>query len=505
MGLRINTNVLSINAQRNLNSTTRALSKALNRLSSGTRINRAGDDAAGLAISEGLQSQVRGLRVAVRNSNDAIGFLNTAEGALSEITNITQRLRELAIQAANGTLSVTDRNYLESEKDALIEEFDRIAAQTQFNGVSLLDGSFNTTNLQVGVNKGETIGFNIGDARASSIGALATISGFQGALTAAASGLSINGVSIDQATASDDKVSVSGNAFSSIAIASQINEKSSQTNVKAEVQDTLVTIRNSEFSLNTPGTIDAGFQINGVTISGTGINTAQKFVDAVNDFSNSTGVIARIKAGTTADIEFVAEDGRNIQLILTAQSYTAGSTSTFAQALFDDAANVGTMSQVGSWFTTGGTLFSQGGTFLRSGSIKLISSQDINITGPSSTSLLGFTQGNYAVNKNSAINKIDLTSADGAADALAVVDAALQQVTALRADLGAVQNRLESTSNNISVTLENISAARSQIVDADIAAETAELTRSQILQQAGVAVLGQANAASQIALSLLRF
>jgi flagellin len=251
--------------------------------------------------------------------------------------------------------------------------------------------------------------------------------------------------------------------------------------------------------------MDARFQLTGVTISGTGINTAQKFVDAVNDFSNSTGVIARIKAGTTADIEFVAEDGRNIQLILTAQSYTAGSTSTFAQALFDDAANVGTMSQVGSWFTTGGTLFSQGGTFLRSGSIKLISSQDINITGPSSTSLLGFTQGNYAVNKNSAINKIDLTSADGAADALAVVDAALQQVTALRADLGAVQNRLESTSNNISVTLENISAARSQIVDADIAAETAELTRSQILQQAGVAVLGQANAASQIALSLLRF
>ncbi len=506
MGLRINTNVLSINAQRNLNSTTRALSKALNRLSSGTRINRAGDDAAGLAISEGLQSQVRGLRVAVRNSNDAIGFLNTAEGALSEITNITQRLRELAIQAANGTLSVTDRNYLESEKDALIEEFDRIAAQTQFNGVSLLDGSFNTTNLQVGVNKGETIGFLIGDARASSIGALASISGFQGALTAAASGLSINGVSIDQASASDDKVSVAGNAFSAIAIASQINEKSSQTNVKAEVQDTVVTIRNTEFSVYTGGSIDSGFQINGVTISGTGINTAQKFVDAVNDFSNSTGVIARIKSGTTADIEFVAEDGRNIQLILTAQTaYTAGATSNFAQALFDDAANVGTMSQVGSWFTTAGTLFSQGGTFTRSGSIKLISADDINITGPATTSLLGFTQGNYAVNKNSAVNKIDLTNSDGAADALAVVDAALQQITALRADLGAVQNRLESTSNNISVTLENISAARSQIVDADIAAETAELTRSQILQQAGVAVLGQANAASQIALSLLRF
>jgi flagellin len=513
MGLRINTNVLSINAQRNLNSTTRALSKALNRLSSGTRINRAGDDAAGLAISEGLQSQVRGLRVAVRNSNDAIGFLNTAEGALSEITNITQRLRELAIQAANGTLSVTDRNYLESEKDALIEEFDRIAAQTQFNGVSLLDGSFNTTNLQVGVNKGETIGFTIGDARASSIGALASISGFQGALTAAAAGLSINGVSIDQASASDDKVSTSGNAYSAIAIASQINEKISQTGVKAEVEDTIVLIRNTEFS-GFNGSIDSGFQINGVTISGNSINTAQKFVDAVNDFSNSTGVTARIKSGTTSDIEFVAEDGRNIVLTMTAQgAFTAGSVTTFGTALFlatETGANMNNQNySVGgtSWFSEGASAvgFSTGGTFVRSGAIKLLSASDINITGPATTSLLGFTQGNYAVNKNSAINKIDLTSSDGAADALAVVDAALQQVTALRADLGAVQNRLESTSNNISVTLENISAARSQIVDADIAAETAELTRSQILQQAGVAVLGQANAASQIALSLLRF
>ena len=513
MGLRINTNVLSINAQRNLNSTSKALGKALNRLSSGSRINRAGDDAAGLAISEGLQSQIRGLRVAVRNSNDAIGFLNTAEGALSEITNITQRLRELAIQAANGTLSVTDRNYLESEKDALIEEFQRIASQTQFNGVSLLDGSFQTTNLQVGVNKGETISFTIGDARASSLGALATVSGFQGALIAASSGLSINGVAIDQASSSDDKVSTSGNAYSSIAIASQINEKVSQTGVKAEAQATIVTIKNTEFT-GYGGSIDAGFQINGVTISGTGINTAQKFVDAVNDFSNSTGVEARIKSGTTNDIEFIAKDGRNIVLTTSAQSgITAGSVTTFGTALFYATESGLTMNNQAysnggnSWFSEGASLvgFSQGGSFIRTGAIRLISSKDINVTGPSNTQLLGFVQGNYAVNANEAINKIDLTSSTGAADALAVVDAALQQVTALRADLGAVQNRLESTSNNISVTMENISAARSQIVDADIASETAELTRSQILQQAGVAVLGQANAASQIALSLLRF
>jgi flagellin len=528
MGLRINTNVLSINAQRNLNTTSKALGKALERLSSGSRINRAGDDAAGLAISEGLQSQIRGLKVAVRNSNDAIGFLNTAEGALSEITNITQRLRELAIQAANGTLSVTDRNYLESEKNALIEEFQRIASQTQFNGVSLLDGSFQTTALQVGVNKGEIINFKIGDARSSSIGALASISGAQGLLMDYSSySLSINGVAIDQPTATNDNLSTLGNYFSSIAIASQINEKSSQTNVKAEVQDTVVVFQDTVWS-SFSGTIDAGFKINDVTISGTGVNTAQKFVDAVNDFSNSTGVKARIKDGTTDDIELVAEDGRNVEInfsnyngtITAGNTLSQGGMSTLAGALFGDSDSF-TTAGIGDAATlysgTGGvsasitisTAFlgsvSSGITILKSGAIRLLSADDINITGPTSTAILGFTQGNYSVDRDQSINKIDLTTTDGAADALSVVDAALQQITALRADLGAVQNRLESTSNNISITLENISSARAQIRDADIAVETAELTRSQILQQAGVAVLGQANATSQIALSLLRF
>src|SRR5690606_27102782 len=139
----------------------KALGKSLERLASGSKINRAGDDAAGLAISEGLASQVRGIRVAIRNANDAIGFLNTAEGALSEVTNITQRLRELAIQAANGTLRDTDRRYLDLEAQQLLQEFGRISAQTEFNGVKLLNGSFTTNHLQVGINRGETIQFNI--------------------------------------------------------------------------------------------------------------------------------------------------------------------------------------------------------------------------------------------------------------------------------------------------------------------------------------------------------
>jgi flagellin len=531
MGLRINTNVLSLNAQRNLSNTTHSLSKALERLSSGARINRAGDDAAGLAISEGLQSQVRGLKVAVRNANDAVGFLNTAEGALGEITNITQRIRELAIQAANGTLSVTDRNYLESEKDALIEEFNRIAAQTSFNGVVLLDGSFQTSSLQVGVNKGETISFSIGDARASSMGALASISGWQGSLLpyTYTPNLSINGISIDAPSASDDTKSTGANQFSAIALASQINEKTSQTNVKAEVQTNVVTIYNTELSATTWGnTIDAGFKINDVSVSGSGITSAQKFVDTVNAFSNSTGVKARIRDGTTNDIQLFAEDGRNIEVTFSAQGYSAGgwaggSQSTFALALMGSVTNYGAaVSGSGSFYSqmvtaagayTGGSAISTADvwtsantvTLLRTGSIRLVSSSQISISGPTDSNMLGFAAGSYAVNANSAINLVDLSSQSGATEAINVADAALKQITNLRANLGAIQNRLDSTTNNIGVMLENISAARSQIRDADIAEETAELTRAQILQQAGVAVLSQANSASQIALSLLRF
>lgn len=527
MGLRINTNVLSINAQRNLGNTTHAMSKALERLSSGSRINRAGDDAAGLAISEGLQSQVRGLRVAVRNSNDAMGFLNTAEGALSEMTNIVQRIRELAIQAANGTLSVTDRGYLESEKDALVEEMNRIASQTTFNGVALIDGSFQTASLQVGVNKGETINFRIGDARASVVGALATISGAQGVMAfASGQSLNINGITIDSPTSSDDTRSVSGNSYSAIAIASQINEKTSQTNVKAEVQTNTVTFWNTRWSTASSwnSTIDSNFQINNITITGTGITSAQKFIDAVNAFSNSTGVRAKLRDGSTDDIDLFAEDGRNIELQMLGDGFLASQASTFASAILGDTANYisagsnggisGTYAITSNGISTGVSVYISTASaaagisivsFVRSGAIRLVSSQDINVSGPTSTAITGFSAGAYTVNMNTAINQADLSVASNAAEAINMADAALKQLSKLRADLGAVQNRLDSTSNNLGVMLENLSAARSQIKDADIAEETAELTRSQILQQAGIAVLGQANAASQIALSLLRF
>ncbi len=520
MGLRINTNVISIKGQRFLGQNTQALNRALERLTSGSRINRAGDDAAGLAISEGLQSQVRGLRAAVRNANDAVGFLNTAEGGLSEMTNITQRLRELAIQAANGTLSVTDRSYLGDEADALVEEFERIANQTQFNGVALLDGSFQTTTLQVGVNKGETISFNIGDARASSIGALATKSGYQGALSLSTlSVVSINGVSLEAPSASDDPYSFDGESYSAISIARKINEVRSQTSVKAEVLDNIVSIYNLTFSIITNVDLPSGFKINNVTVSGTSLSSADAFVEAINDYSNATGVKARLKANSTDDIELYAEDGRNI--ILQMSATTAGTISTgggmsaltgagaFYFAMFGSTTNWGTLSATGFIVSNGAfsTSLSQGtiSQFIRTGSIKLVSADDIVVAGTGSSQLVGFTAQNVAVDYSTAINTVDLSDADTATDALAIVDAALVQLAGLRASLGVVQNRLDSTASNIGVSLENISAARSQIRDSDVAVETAELTRAQILQQAGIAVLAQANTSQQAALQLLRF
>jgi len=319
---------------------------------------------------------------------------------------------------------------------------------------------------------------------------------------------------------------VGGKSFSAIAIARRINEKQSQTNVKAEVEDTVIRIADVGFSRRANsfgGGIAAGFKINNVTISGTGIGTAQKFIDVVNAFSNATGVKARLSETNTGtpDIELYAEDGRNISLTTSVLGGIFTSTqgvSGFEYALFGGqqalgavlsaAASLGggflVQSQAVSAFSLG---LGVGGLSdnVRTGAVKLISSKAIVVTGTNASLVVGFGQGNTAVDTLSAVNLIDLTTSTAASNALSTVDATLQQVTALRASLGAVQNRLESTSNNISVTLENISSARSQIRDADIATETAELTRAQILQQAGVAVLGQANAASQVALSLLKF
>lgn len=510
MGLRINTNVASLNAQRNLNSTSKALGRSLERLSSGSRINRAGDDAAGLAISEGLQSQVRGLRQAVRNANDSLGFLNTAEGALAEITNITQRLRELAIQAANGAIGNKERGFLDDEMEALLEEFNRISTQTEFNGTKLLDGSFVNTDLQVGVNKGETISFTIGDARTSSLGALATQSGAQNAIGYDSQSFSLTlGAAATTISVTDslDTLSNSGNSYSAIAVAAAINAQSGTTGISADLQDTIVQVNDIDSGvLGAVGATSSGdFTINGIEIVGS-VGTVADLVSTINNFSSSTGVKAELVSGSTDDIQLVAADGRNIDIDILS-STAAVSTGDFLIEAFAEDSNVQTASALNRLFTAVGNALSGEGFSGRifTGAVELSSAETVIIGGTNQSRSVGFSESVVAVDTASAVFSIDISTQSNAQNALATVDATLTQLNELRSSLGAVQNRLESTIRNLSIGLENISAAQSQIRDADIAAETAELTRNQILQQAGIAVLGQANTSAQVALSLLQF
>ncbi len=444
-----------------------------------------------------MASQVRGTQVAIRNANDAIGFLNTAEGSLAELTNITQRLRELAIQASNGTLGASDRTFLNSEKTQLIEEFDRIATQTQFNGSFLLDGSFTTTNLQVGIQKGQTISFNIGNARASALGALATISGVRNQIQTAASSLQIKGVAINDSRASDDTLSSAGNSYSAIAIAKNINAQFGTTSVYADIQTTVLQVNSMTFTAYNGDLSFDGFKINGISLTGTGINTANAFITAVNNYSNSTGVKARLQANATSSIEFYADDGRNIQL-----TWSADATGSGLYVAFNDSANYSTGISAGLVFSSSLASAASLG-IVRTGAIKLRSASAVTIASGNSGAL-GFSNTTVAVDASLAVNSITLATQSDASDALSVLDATLSQLNTLRSGLGATQSRLDSTINNLGIVLENISGARSQIRDTDVAAETAELTRAQILQEAGVAVLGQANASSQSALKLLQ-
>lgn len=513
MGLRINTNVLSLNAQRNLDKTSKALGKSLERLSSGSRINRAGDDAAGLAISEGLQSQVRGLRQAVRNANDSLGFLNTAEGALAEITNITQRLRELAIQAANGAIGNKERGFLDDEMEALLEEFNRISNQTEFNGTKLLDGSFVNTDLQVGVNKGETISFTIGDARTSSLGALASQSGAQNAIGYDSQSFSLTlgaAATTISVTADLDTLSNAGNSYSAIAVAAAINAQAGTTGISADLQDTVVQVNDIDSGvLGAVGATSSGdFTINGIEIVGS-VGTVADLVSTINNFSSSTGVKAELVAGSTDDIKLVAADGRNIDISVASASAAVSTGDFFVEAFGEDtnaqgSASLGTLNRL---FTATGLAVSGAGFSSRifTGAVELSSSETVIIGGTNQSRSVGFSDSVVAVDTSSAVFSIDIATQSNAQNALATIDATLTQLNELRSSLGAVQNRLESTIRNLSIGLENISAAQSQIRDADIAAETAELTRNQILQQAGIAVLGQANTSAQVALSLLQF
>ena len=679
----INTNIASMNAQRNLDVSGAGLQTALQRLSSGLRINSAKDDAAGLSISERMTSQIRGLDQATRNANDGISLVQTAEGAISGMSDNLQRLRELSLQASNATNSAADRQMIQAEVSQLVTEIDRVASMTEFNGMKLLDGSFASKAFQVGANSNQTINVSMDSARTTKLGSTDTssLTAANNGTAMASSDLILNGVAVGASLATSDNASTASQSASAISKATAINAVSGQTGVTASINKTI--------AAGTTMTVTAGsgtIEINGIT-TGTityggddATTNRMAVINAINAKSGQTGVVASDSGLNASGVTLTAADGRNIVVgtvvsasgsfttttfgISTGTSYgtftlssakdiavtgsssiantglsagtyktqvayastTSGIAAAFAAsdfkingvivgasldttdtsstanntyssiskvaainavsaqtsvsasvnvnqstgaAMSGAAAGTGTLTingvttatitvtsdavasrnavvsainaksgQTGVVATDSGTsaggvtlssadgrnilvgaLGSASGSFTTTtvgvaagtsyGTFTLNSAKTFTIEGGSTGATMadkGMLQiGIYGSGKTGqALSSLDVTTVKGANDAITAVDNALNTLLDMRANLGAAQSRFTSTVSSLGNAAENLSSARSRIRDTDFAAETAKLSRGQILQQAGVAMLAQANALSNNVLALLK-
>ncbi|WP_394791809.1 flagellin [Rhodoferax sp.] len=406
MTTSINTNINSLNAQRNLMSSASSLATSMQRLSSGLRVNSAKDDAAGLAIAERFNSQIKGLNVGARNANDGISLAQTAEGALGKVGDMLQRMRELAVQSGNATNSKADRAALQAEVSQLTDEVDRISKQTTFNGKKLLDGSFAGAAFQVGANAGDTI----------TVGALTN---------SAASGLSQVAYAFDSSASAVDASSVS----------------------------TLTSIATGTLSISLAGST-AAVDLGAIAAASSGAERMGQIVEAINRKSSDTGVTAFLSQNDTGTykIDIVSQklDTNGDASAVTLTGFTTATTGEAATSL-------------GSQLSATST----------------------------STDALG-------------IDTLTIDTQRNAWVAIKKLDSAIDQVNSARAKLGALQSRFDSATGNIAINVENLSASRGRIVDADFASETANLSRTQILQQAGTAMVAQANKLPQSVLSLLQ-
>jgi flagellin len=480
----INTNIASLNAQRNLNKSQITMNTSLQRLSSGLRINSAKDDAAGLAISERMTSQIRGLDQAQRNANDGISLAQTAEGALGTIGDNLQRIRELAVQSANATNSASDRASLDSEATQLISEITRVATQTQFNGLNLLDGSFTSQSFQVGANANQTIDISsIADSRATALGSnILQLGGTDMNVytAAAADNTAGNGVDVEAGLTLNTTNGGTTAAFGYAAGASAKDIAAAINTNAAAVGITATASNSATFSgLSLAGTVS--FNLNGTAISAavTDPTDLTALVGAINGAQGTTGVTASFTSTSSKQsITLTTTDGRNIAIDTFASTGAGNQTATFGTATLTEAGN---------------------DSSIKTGTVSLASNKGAITAAGHNADVF-----NSATSTFSSMASISLTSAANSQLAIATIDAALAQVNSSRGDLGAYQNRFSSVVTNLQTASENLSASRSRIQDTDFAAETASLTKAQILQQAGTAMLAQAKALPQQVLSLLQ-
>ena len=475
----INTNTASLNAQRNLSTSQSALSTSLQRLSSGMRINSAKDDAAGLAISERFTSQIRGLDQAKRNANDGVSLLQTAEGSLQSTGDILQRVRELSVQSANATNSAGDRKAIQAEVGQLLSEADRISQTSEFNGMKLLDGSFGSASFQVGANAGQTIQATTANFRTNNYGNNQSSAAPPATVTTgtayAGGSFEIQGLKSATVTATTTDTAQS--------LAASINGKTADTGVTATART------EEEVKFTAGGVYSLAVTSDSATASNVtftvGLNNASGLASAVsafNDVSSTTGVTAKMNDAKDG-LVLTNVAGNNIKL----DNKSAASTFT--------AASIGANGTA----TAPATVAATNGSAVSMGYISMNSDKGFSLG--TVTAGNGVASGPATLN---SVSSIDVSTVKGSNDALKIIDSALASVNSQRATFGALQSRFETAVSNLESTSENLSASRSRIQDTDFASETAKLTRGQILQQAGTAMLAQANSLPNGVLSLLR-
>jgi len=644
----INTNIMSLNSQRQLNKSQLMQNEAMERLSSGLRVNSAKDDAAGLAIATGMESQIRGINQAVRNANDGISMSQTAEGAMDEMTNILQRIRELSIQSANDTNSTSNRQSIQAEVDQLYDELDRIATVTQFNGVNVLDGSVGSTTLQIGANAGENLTFSIDsvttrDLNLNAVSGLGELNGgrVNSATAILASAVTVNGVALSATTvgantavtlaatvnASAGITGVTASAYNTVeGVGSQTGVTSGlvinnvtlgSTGSMSELVDTInrdvsgviasisnngalllsndngasISVSNGaqagivdsnyngylalsssdkseiklgvglggttqqlqQFGFNlaegsdkiTGGSVDAnpitgadGIQINGIDLGAVTSTTAADKAFAINAITDQTGVTAAATTEVTFEVNVSLLTSTSSGITINGASVTISTATSLEDVVtainsagiqgIAATANSATgelvlTSQAGSDIkintVTTGALKDESGTNITANASTVTRGQ-ITLTGESGKDVLITSNANSETAKDAALAKLGFVDFGGSASAIGTglsvltvansentikrIDSALEQISNSRAGLGAIQNRLASTISNLENVSQNLSASKSRIVDADFAAETSKLSKAQILQQAGTAMLSQANASTQNVLSLLQ-
>jgi flagellin len=506
MSLVLNTNIASLNAQNNLTGSQAQLSQSLERLSSGLRINSAADDAAGLAISQQFTTQINGTNQAVNNANDAVSETQTASGALNTIVNNLQSIRTLAVESANGSNSDSDRQALDAQVQQQISEITQIAQQTSFNGLSVLNGSSGVTTYQVGANVGNTISINLTQGvAATQIGQVATSSATVG--TGALTGnltLAVGtaaAVTVGASVAGALPGQTAGSAFAKAAAVNAANisgltasASTSATEATAFVNIVAPTAGTGNTTQATASTYN--LSINGVNIyAGTGnvavgtTLTVNDVADQINLFSSQDGNVTASVAG--GKLTLTAADGSDVDVV---QTVTAGTTAT---------GGTGDVAASGSGIDASISGGVAGAGKVNSGSLTLEANSNIAVAGTDAGGAIGQTAGSISLGTSTLANQNVLTVA-GANATIQAVDSALQTVSGFQSQLGAIQNRFTAAVGNLQSTAQNLTQSRSTIQDADFAAETANLTQAQVLEQAGISVLAQANQQPQLILKLLQ-